>query len=421
MNRIWILGAPDPEMEMIEKLLRECGESVAHAHARGARVHPGTAYRGEYVEYVTHCGLAGTPGETWYLVECDLPIPDGAEKVVIDHHRPGDPGYGRPPSEFLEASSIGQVIAELARLGRLPWEPVGCGSYDDPVGCERGSLLPWYPHPGGGRVEDLPLSSAEWQVCIVAPGETGGDWGADPSDWAVVPRELVLVAAADHCLGAAYRGECPGVDPDDLMQWRVETRAAHQGRSVDDVLADVELARRALRDAPMVPCDYSIERWCEGCGPRSMCCSRCYACACGWDESDPYYGFICTWVIDMRRAYTVTTTLVAPFAEGATVDSSGVGDSREVVFGDRDEGAWDEGGHHTSVRRGVPELPEAASREGLAYLATVTDRDGREKVVLGGLTTPEMVREFMEQWAPSEGLVDIYGDPERGFAGGYLP
>src|SRR5690606_18238623 len=56
----------------------------------------------------------------------------------------------------------------------------------------------------------------------------------------------------------------------------------------------------------------------------------------------------------------------------------------------------------------VPELPDAASRDGEAYLALVTvDGSGREcrpKVVLGGCTTPEMVRAFLEHWAPANGL-----------------
>src|SRR5690606_23556480 len=68
----------------------------------------------------------------------------------------------------------------------------------------------------------------------------------------------------------------------------------------------------------------------------------------------------------------------------------------------------------------VQELPEAAAREGLAYLASVVDRDGRRKVVLGGRADAEMVRAFLESWAPREGLVDLYGDPARGFAGGYV-
>src|SRR5690606_40022893 len=68
----------------------------------------------------------------------------------------------------------------------------------------------------------------------------------------------------------------------------------------------------------------------------------------------------------------------------------------------------------------IPELPEAAMLEGEAYITLVADRDGRRKIVLGGHTTPETVRAFMVEWAPSQGLMDIYGDPARGFAGGYL-
>src|SRR5690606_24161844 len=64
--------------------------------------------------------------------------------------------------------------------------------------------------------------------------------------------EIRLVAAADHCLAAAYRGECPGVDPEELMQWRAESRARFQRRPVEAVLADVERARAALREAPVV-------------------------------------------------------------------------------------------------------------------------------------------------------------------------
>src|SRR5690606_1710187 len=139
--------------------------------------------------------------------------------------------------------------------------------------------------------------------------------------------------AADHCLGAAYRGECPGVDPDELMRWRAASRAAFQQRAVEDVLADVEKACERLRAAPVVALGESLA------------------------------------ARDLRGEY-------------------------------------------------VPELPEAAVREGLAYLATVADRDGRQKVVLGAADA-ETVQAFLEQWAPREGLVNLYGDPARGFAGGY--
>src|SRR5690606_1144896 len=150
-NRIWVLGASDPEMELIEFILRKCGEEIIYAaDESGLRVHPGNAYR---------CPVPEVPeGATVYAVECIGELPEGW--VRIDHHRPGDPGYGCPPSTFFPASSIGQVITELDLLG------VADRLSDDDI------------------------------------------------------MEALLAAAADHCLAAAYRGECPGVDPDVLMCWR---------------------------------------------------------------------------------------------------------------------------------------------------------------------------------------------------------
>jgi len=167
-----ILGAPDPEMEMIERTLKEAWVPYAYAMRDGRRVHPGNAYEAD--------GLSAPlpESETVLAVECGGPtVP--ADAVVVDHHRPGDPGYGRPPTEYLPASSIGQVL----------------------------------------------------------------DWlGIEPTD------EHRLVAAADHCLSAAYRGECPGVDPDALMRWRIESRARFQRRDPADLLAQVEQTRARIRE-----------------------------------------------------------------------------------------------------------------------------------------------------------------------------
>lgn len=155
----------------------------------------------------------------------------------IDHHTPGDPGYGRPPAEFLPASSIGQVIDELARLGRVPrtW-PV----HDETV-------------PGGHPVGPAPVWFVRRQAAwCVRQDEADAPHGARVRR---VPHDLVLCAAADHCLAAAYRGECPGVDPDALMRWRAESRAAFQGRPVEAVLTDIEDSRDALRTAPRIRLD----------------------------------------------------------------------------------------------------------------------------------------------------------------------
>lgn len=262
-ERLWILGAGDPEMEAIEGLLRSVGENVVYAMNSGKRVHPGNAYKGEISSNTT--SLSATE---IFLVECEVPVMEGVWWTVIDHHRPGDPGYGQPPENFWEASSVGQVFAKLE--------------------------------------------------------EIYGEHFADEQS----VNQLRLVAAADHCLGSAYRGECPGIDPNALMEWRIRSRAKFQNRPVEEVMRDVEKARKALRAASRVA---------------------------------------------------------------------------ELP------------GHVADFRSGtIPELPEAAAREGIAFLAEMNDR-GRRKVVLQAANSKQVAKFLVTYPA-----VGKYGDPARGFAGGYL-
>lgn len=332
--RVWILGAADPEMDAIEALLRECGQRVVYAvDERGERVRPAAMYRASLASPVT--------ADVIYEVECmvtDRSAPVTGQRIMIDHHRPCDPGYGRPPEEFLPASSIGQVIAALAELGVLP---------------KSWGKSCWNSVPGTIQLYPEPYDRHTW--CVVEEGTS-----THASVDRIIPHELVLVAAADHCLGAAYRGECPGVDPDALMHWRAESRAKFQGRSADEVLADVVAAQRVLMVAPSL--DLS-----QG----APCCGAHLA----GDYADPE---CCS-----TRA----------------------------------------GAHVRDMRRSVDappvrELPEAATRLGVGYIAgSIVDPDGRRKFTCSG--TSEQVRAFLDVWAPREGLVDLYGDPARGFAGGY--
>jgi hypothetical protein len=326
-NRLWILPGTDPEMEMIEKILRASGESIAYARDdTGRRASPAVAN-------CAHCVDVRDFGGTIYLVECTVDeMSADAEIVRIDHHRPGDPGFGRPPSDFLRASSIGQVIVRLASARALPaWAPGG------PYDAEDGYDLPDIS-AGEIRYESTAAHTA-WIV------------GISPGVGMIIPSEIVLTAAADHCLRAAYRGECPGVDPKVLARFRAEARAKFQGRTVDEVMADVEATTAALRSAPEI--DLTPDR------------------------PSPLYGqdcpFVPRWsiVADMRR------------------------------------------NHHR------PELVDAGTIAGLGYVAgPIIDPDGRRKLVCSG--SPEQIDAFKKYWAPSQGLIDIYGDPARGFAGGYL-
>jgi len=378
----FVLGAADPEMAAIERLLREAGLRVIHALGPdGARVRPADAYR------VAALSEPIPAGATVYRVECDGPaIPTDA--VVIDHHRPGDPGYGRPPAEFMATSSIGQVVQILASQDRIPrdWEYAATGSS---FGEDDVELFgPHGRRRALSRFGDDDLRAVGAPVALGSPSVDGcvydeptGSWwvhwgsgGCDVGDWdlaAKIPADLVLIAAADHCLAAAYRGECPGVDPDALMRWRAESRARFQRRAVEDVLADVERARAALMDAPVVR--LSPEPWEPACGVHG----RTGAC---WQSGGP----------------DPSVRTDACYA---------MGDPLLVV---------DMRGRH------VPELPEASAREGVCFIADgLPGPDGRVKIVCQS-GTPAQIDAFMRVWAPAQGLEDIYGDPARGFAGGYV-
>jgi hypothetical protein len=238
-----------------------------------------------------------------------------ASITTLDHHRPGDRGYGRPPAEYLTASSIGQVLMYCA--------PQLMALYH--AGCEQ-------PEPFLSNENDS-LGCRNCNAVVY-----------------VVPR-LRLIAAADHCLGAAYRGQCPGVDPNELMVWRAESRAQFQRRATEMVLADIERARAIVQRAK------NLDAVTEDGYPTGK-------------------------GLGVTNAPRGIANLLHP-------------DKRWLVDGV------------------IPELPEAAAREGRAYITTIPGPGGRTKVVLQ-CAEPQHVRWFLEEFP----AVEKYGDPERGFAGG---
>jgi hypothetical protein len=321
---MWVLGASDPEMQAIEALLRlhVPADRIEYARdSQGTRVHPGNAYKARRASVSAYV-------DTIYVhVECEPEPTYEHSSLVCDHHRDGDPGHGKGPGDFLAASTLGQVVALLVQTGvRLGWP-------------ERHDIC------------ELPgmffFRESQWWV---------GGWQGDHV--LAVPTDLVLCAAADHCCGSAYKGLCTGVDPDELMAWRVKSKAAFQRRSPAEVMAFVAAAQHELRSASEVTL-----------GLETVALDR--------------YGQDADW-----SGYPVTQ--------------------------------WEE--HPITVRdmrrpAPIPELPEAAMRLGVGYLSgPFVGNDNRGKYTCSG--SPEQIAAFLA-WAPRQGLIDIYGDAARGFAGGY--
>lgn len=323
MNYLFVLGADDPEMSAIESLLHESGQQFTYARGpSGPRVIPPTTYQAVMPDQVD--GITDV-----VFIECDIATGtrvDWLQNVdlhFVDHHRPGDPGYGCGPTEFLPASSIGQVITLLAQADALPpWERSGTR-----VGI-LGNLLRF---PTGWNTE-------RWEVMATADTPLRECDTTHLGDYLYIPENLVVIAAADHCLAAAYAGQCPGVHTRSLREFRVSQRATHQRRTEAEIEADIDRAAGALEIAPRIEIGGVM-------------------------------------LADLRGQF-------------------------------------------------VPELPEAACINGIGYLATVEERDGRRKIVIGGCgegTVPgvEPVEVFISAWAPAQGLIGIYGVPVRGIGGAY--
>lgn len=104
-NYMFVLGAKDPEMQEIARVLESQNISFTYATVAGAPVRTSEAYRANGVQ-----GLIPR-GSKLVFVECDVLglIPD----EICDHHNEGDPGFGMPPERYMEGSSLGQVLKLL--------------------------------------------------------------------------------------------------------------------------------------------------------------------------------------------------------------------------------------------------------------------------------------------------------------------
>lgn len=106
-NRVFILGAADPEMREIERVLTEQGLPFAYALHGRQRV---TAPRA----YVANATSVPVPRDAEVVfIECRVAYLACASEVVVDHHRQGDPGFGLPPERYMEGSSLGQLLRLL--------------------------------------------------------------------------------------------------------------------------------------------------------------------------------------------------------------------------------------------------------------------------------------------------------------------
>ena len=242
-KRLWVLGGKSLQIDAIEDLLHERGEDSTYATAVGQRVNAVTAYIADSPKLIET--ISAAPYTHVYFVECfDISAGVFAKKRdiktgLIGSIYRGQLGFGKTPAEFMAGSTIGQVITILAQEDKLSrW--ISCGI--------------------GNRAGTFALQSGKWAVSSRLNH--------------YIPEEFVLLAASEY-LDAAYRGECPGVDSETLKEWRVHSLAKFEGRTGEQVLADIKSARTLVqrtRERSQLPLSIADLRdgYCRDCGSEGM-------------------------------------------------------------------------------------------------------------------------------------------------------
>jgi hypothetical protein len=92
-------------MEEIENVVKHAGHHVRRATCRGKRVRADNAYDADHLSEPLPLDAQRV------FVECE--VRGLRADVIVDHHRPGDPGFSLPAEQYLLGSSLGQVLALL--------------------------------------------------------------------------------------------------------------------------------------------------------------------------------------------------------------------------------------------------------------------------------------------------------------------
>lgn len=220
-----VLGADDPEMRFVGQSCRSMGLRVVQATSGGVPVVPATANAADALAADV---LAASGNVVW--IECRPKEPlviEGARQHFIDHHG-ADAPRATTIAEAFRASSVGQLLALLIGLAD--------------------EMYAFFPH--------------ESTLLGIAAGRLG-------------TAEAVAVGAMDHDLRAigwhgevrAPRGACIASDDgrggairlseSDMVDYRIMSRAAFEGRPIGEMVTAWRKESIALASAKKYECTYS--------------------------------------------------------------------------------------------------------------------------------------------------------------------
>lgn len=225
----FVVGGADDEMDLIRLLI---GRAIAAGlQAEVIEAAPGPRSEAQYAS-----PLDPRNGDVW--IEC-APADGGRDEIDgwggglrIDHHQPGDSGYG---VAGFEGSSLGQLLRLLLEGGACPHK-LGMWDVDDPTVFQ----FPAGWSDGGGAY------GIGWGAHILK----GAAYGCPGFHWFAVPPEWEAIGWADHDPVGFSRGGCPRFHPSAARAWLI-ARAVKAGRGVTEEQVGEALAM--IEAAPTLP------------------------------------------------------------------------------------------------------------------------------------------------------------------------
>lgn len=105
---LFVCGNMDQEMYSIRQAIGNLGIKYTQALHQQRNVKPSTTYSADSIDMPHFVPKA----KHVIMIECDGPVVElfrSKNVIRIGHHRPGDIGWGKPPEQYWQASSIGAV------------------------------------------------------------------------------------------------------------------------------------------------------------------------------------------------------------------------------------------------------------------------------------------------------------------------
>lgn len=195
-NILFVLGAEDPEMLKIEEILNLMEYRYILSENNNKRSCAYDAYRSE---------VANIEDFDIVCIEAHTTTP---ERIIlnIDHHHPRDYGFFLGADKFLEASSVGQLLSFI------------------------------FTRDLDSALEKLNFQYVDRECNIDGFVFMDDKWFFSINNKCIsIPKDIMMLAATDHCLKDAYQGGCPGISKEEVFEYRVESLSLHNNIDISKV------------------------------------------------------------------------------------------------------------------------------------------------------------------------------------------